>query len=236
MTNIAEQTLASIVLDNHEVVPVLERYNLDFCCKGKTTLAQACADKNLKVESITEELQSSNLPGTLRIPFIEMNAEELINYILIHHHSYVKQSMPLISAHLEKVVTKHGNSFPYMQRVRDLFGMLMQEMNLHMEEEEKVVFPRILKMEKLFDDGKSFEVLPGYVNNLINVLQGDHDGAGNIMNEIRSLTNNYTAPQNACITFQISLTELKEFEEDLHRHVHMENNLLFPKAIQYGVS
>jgi regulator of cell morphogenesis and NO signaling len=234
MNYIAEQTLASIVTSNHEAVPVLERYNLDFCCKGKRTLAQACAEKGIKIESITEELKFlSGIAGKQQMPFTEMDVEQLVNYIIIHHHFYVKRTMPTIAAHLQKIVAKHGDKFPFMQKVDDLFGLLVQTMRLHMDEEEKVVFPRIKKAETLFKDGKFSESPPGYTQDPIHVLEADHEEAGDIMYQIRTATNTYTPPQGACTTFRITLAELKEFEEDLHKHVHIENNILFPKATQY---
>ncbi|MEO7292893.1 MAG: iron-sulfur cluster repair di-iron protein [Ginsengibacter sp.] len=234
MTNIAEQTLASMVTGNHQVVPLLEKYNLDFCCKGKRTLAQACAEKGIKIESITEELKSlTDAAGKGHMPFTEMNAEQMISYILIHHHFYVKQSMPTIFSHLHKVATKHGDKFPYMKKVYDLFVIIMREMTLHMEKEESALFPRIKEAERLYNSNRSSEILSGYITVPVEAMEADHEEAGDIMYQIRTLTNNYTPPQDACTTFKVTLEELKEFEEDLHRHVHLENNILFPKAIQY---
>jgi len=234
MNDIAEQTLASIVTHNHQVVPVLERYNLDFCCKGKRTLAQACAEKGLKIESITEELRSlSGISGKQQMPFTEMDAEQLISYIVIHHHFYVKQSMPTIMAHINKVATKHGDRYPYMRDVYDMFVIIMREMTLHMEKEETVLFPRIKEVEGLYKAGRYSEILPGSIQTLVNEMEADHEEAGDIMYQIRTATNNYTPPQDACTTFKVTLAELKEFEEDLHKHVHIENNILFPKALQY---
>ena len=120
MTNIAEQTLATIVTNNHFTVPVLEKYDLDFCCKGKRTLADACTEKGISIEAISEELEKSSEIPTTKMPFTEMTAEQLISYILIHHHFYVKQSMPTIIGHLEKVAAKHGDRFPYMPEVLSL--------------------------------------------------------------------------------------------------------------------
>ncbi len=234
MTNIAEQTLSSIVTANHQVVPVLEKYNLDFCCKGKRTLAQACEEKGIKIESITEELKNlTNAVGKQQMPFTEMSAEQLISYILINHHFYVKQSMPAIIAHLNKVATKHGERFPYMKKVYELFTIILREMTIHMEKEETILFPRIKEVENLYNSGRSSEILAGYIQMPINMLEADHEEAGNILYEIRTLTNNYMPPADACTTFKVTLAELKEFEEDLHKHVHLENNILFPKAIQY---
>ena len=235
MTDITKQTLASIVTGNHQVVPVLEKYNLDFCCKGKRTLAEACEEKGIKIESITEELKKlTSDPAKQQMPFTEMNAEQLISYILIHHHFYVKQSMPTIFSHLHKVATKHGDRFPYMQKVYDLFVIIMREMTLHMEKEETALFPRIKAAEILFNSGRASEIPYGYIQMPITAMESDHEEAGNILYEIRTLTNNYRPPENACTTFKVTLAELKEFEEDLHRHVHLENNILFPKALRYG--
>ena len=237
MTSISEQTLSSIVTGNHQTVPIFEKYDLDFCCKGKRTLAQACTEKNVKIEKITEELRSLTfVEGKQQMPFTEMSAEQLIGYILIHHHFYVKQSMPSIFYHLHKVATKHGDRFPYMKKVYDLFIIIMREMTLHMEKEELALFPRIKEVENLYKSGKSSDILAGYIQNPVNAMDSDHEESGNIMYEIRTLTDNYMPPQDACTTFKITLAELKEFEKDLHKHVHLENNILFPKAIQYEIS
>ena len=234
MTDLTQQTLASLVSANHQVVPVLEKYHLDFCCKGKRTLAEACAEKGLKIESITEELISlAALSNKQPMSLTGMSAEQLVSYILVHHHFYIKQSMPTIIAHLDKVATKHGERYPYMKKVYDLFVIIVREMLLHMEKEETILFPRIREAENLFANGLASQVVPGYISKPISTMEADHEEAGDILNEIRVLTNNYTPPPDACITFKVTLAELKAFEEDLHRHVHLENNILFPKAIQY---
>ena len=231
MTNLAEQTLAMIVTNNHFTVPVLEKYNLDFCCKGKRTLNDACFEKGLSVEKISEELENSlTALQNNKMPFTEMTAEQLINYILIHHHFYVKQSMPTIIGHLEKVAAKHGNHFPYMIKVLSLFKEIDAEMTLHMHKEEVMLFPRIKEIAALQDAHQNRNVVDGYIAEPIEVIEQEHDHAGNILYQIRELTKNYTPPAEACTTFQVCLAELKEFEEDLHRHVHLENNLLFPLA------
>lgn len=231
MTTIAEQTLASIVSNNHNAVPVLEKYHLDFCCRGKRTLADACIEKGLSVETISSELNTSMIPEQRpRMPFTEMNAEQLISYILIHHHFYVKQAMPTILAHLQKVAEKHGERFPYMVEVFRLFKEASEEMGLHMHKEEMILFPRIKEIEAVISMGQKREYTEGYIAGPVQVMEMEHDHAGDLLYKIRELTNIYTAPADACTTFRISLAELKEFEEDLHRHVHLENNLLFPKA------
>ena len=230
MTNIAEQTLATIVTNNHFTVPVLEKYDLDFCCKGKRTLADACAEKGISIEAISEELENSSLTPTNKMPFTEMTADQLISYILIHHHFYVKQSMPTIIGHLEKVAAKHGDRFPYMVEVLALFRDIEAEMTMHMHKEEVILFPRIKEIDALQQTNQHSNLVAGYITAPIQVMELEHEHAGDVLYKIRSLTNNYTPPADACTTFQVSLAELKEFEEDLHRHVHLENNLLFPMA------
>jgi len=231
MTNLSEQTLANIVTNNHFTVPVLEKYDLDFCCKGKRSLTDACMEKGLSVETVSTELEHSGAdkPGHA-MPFTEMTAEQLISYILIHHHFYVKQSMPTILSHLEKVVNKHGERFPYMVEVLQLFREIADEMTMHMHKEEVILFPRIKEVAALLDAHQHRNLVASYIAAPIQVMEHEHDHAGNILYQVRSLTNNYTPPAQACTTFQVCLAELKEFEEDLHRHVHLENNILFPLA------
>ncbi len=231
MMNIQEQTLASIVTANHRAVPVLEKYHLDFCCKGKRTLSEACLDKGLSVQDIIDELQQpASSVSVNQSAFAAMNATELIGYILLIHHFYVKNSMTSISDHLEKVATKHGENFPYMRRVLSLFTEVKQEMEAHMQKEESILFPRIKELEAISANRNAGCMSDHFIMGPIEVMEAEHDHAGNILYEIRELTNNYTAPGQACTTFKVVLAELKEFEEDLHKHVHLENNILFPMA------
>lgn len=231
MSTITEQTLASIVSNNHQTVPVLEKYHLDFCCKGKRTLAEACTEKGLLVQDIAKELESRmNAEQSKSLPFASMTAEQLISYILIHHHFYVKQSIPTILSHVEKVATKHGDRFPFMAEVLYLFRQVAEEMIMHMQKEEAILFPRIKEVETLFSIHQKRNHTEGYISGPVQVMEMEHDHAGELLYRIRELTNGYTPPADACTTFQVSLAELKEFEEDLHKHVHLENNLLFPLA------
>ena len=231
MTNIAEQTLASIVTAQHQTVPVLEKYHLDFCCKGKRTLAEACTEKGLAVSDVMKELEASSLTKKITdIPFAEMNAEQLIRHILLHHHFYVRQSMPAVEEHLTKVATKHGDHFPYMKDVLQLFIHLKNELSLHMQKEEVILFPRIMEIEALHRYHQKRIFTRNYIDGPVAVIENEHDDAGAVMEQVRVLTTDYTPPAGACTTFRVVLSELKAFEEDLHRHVHLENNLLFPLA------
>lgn len=233
MINIAEQTLASIVTDNSGTVPVLEKYGLDFCCKGKRTLIEACKEKGLLVDDIIKEFGAS-LPNTSakQMPFKDMNCEQLIGYILINHHFYVKQIMPIIAGHLEKVANKHGERFPNMVEVYQLFLEVQSEMTSHMQKEEQILFPRIKKVEEIIASENTSAISTIDLDGPITVMMNEHDHAGDLLYKIRNLTNNYQEPVGACTTFKVVLNELKEFEEDLHKHVHLENFHLFPNAVE----
>ena len=178
-----------------------------------------------------KELETSfQRKEVMNIPFAEMNAEQLIRHILLHHHFYVKQSMPVIEEHLTKVATKHGEHFPYMKNVLQLFTHLKNEMYLHMQKEEVILFPRIKEIESFYKYNQKRNFEHSYIYDPVGVMENEHDEAGAIMEQIRILTSDYSVPEGACTTFKVVLQELQSFEEDLHRHVHLENNLLFPLA------
>ncbi len=228
---LADQTLAAIVSADHRVVPVLEQYALDFCCKGKRTLSQACTEKGLALQEVSEALEKSmqeNESGTDNPE--KMDTEQLISHIILRHHQYVLQSMPLIEDHLTKVAAKHGPQFPWMIEVYELFNQLKQELYMHLQKEERILFPRIQEIASLHRFRQKREVDPAYVNSPVEVMEHEHDHAGTIMYAIRELTGGYKAPEAACTTFRLVLEELRAFEADLHRHVHLENNVLFPRA------
>ncbi len=231
MTNISQQTLASIVKESHHAVPVLEKYSLDFCCKGKRSLAEACTEKGLPVQDIEKELSAAMTQEVdKRIPFSRMTAGQLISHIMARHHFYARQSMPAILFHLGKVASKHGDRFPYMKEVLTIFSAVQLEMDAHMQKEEFILFPRIKDLEQAGTHHDRSASPHNFIDGPIAVMEAEHEHAGEAMFRIRELTNNYTAPETACTTFRVVLAELKEFEEDLHEHVHLENNILFPKA------
>lgn len=231
MENLAEHTLADIVLKFHQSAAVLEKYQLDFCCKGRRTLKDACAEKGLDPKTVIADIKESfSCDEKPKLPFEEMSAEQLINYILIHHHFYVKQSMPSIFSRLQKIADKHGDKYPYILEVMDLFAALYVDMTSHLQKEETIVFPRIKEIEHLYHSRSLSSPNPNFINGPIHIMESEHEEAGAIMQKIKDLTNNYEQVDGACTTFNLTLAELKEFEEDLHKHVHLENYILFPLA------
>ncbi len=229
MENTAEQTLGSIVAGNFKAASVFEKYQLDFCCGGKHTLAKACSDKNINLQSVTDELNSMDEGRPTVMPFNQMHPSELIGYILTHHHFYVKQAMPQILRHLEKVATKHGDNFLYMKKVFSIFQEVNIEMLHHMQKQEQILFPMIKTAAEATSNNA--EALKERLSMIIVVMENEHKSAGRSIAEIRTLTNNYEPPFDACNTFRVCLAELKDFEEDLHKHVHLENNILFLEAV-----
>ena len=232
MQTIEQQTLAGIALSHHEYIPVLEKYSLDFCCRGKKTLQEACGEKALPVTDVVAELLASVKTISNQMHFTEMSADELISYILIHHHFYVKNSVNTIHSHIQKVATKHGERYPHMPEVLRLFTEVAEELLQHMVKEEQILFPRIKQIAANHTQEAFVAMGPGFINGPISMMEHEHDHAGQLLFEIRELTNHYTAPEDACTTHRVCLDELKAFEEDLHQHVHLENNILFPMATE----
>jgi regulator of cell morphogenesis and NO signaling len=231
MENCAKRSVVSLVLENHQIVPVLEKYSIDFCCRGKMSLEDACKENGIELTELLRDMAAVGAEEKgKQESFLEMTETQLVNHIVKTHHRYVKNAMPMISGHLEKVAAKHGASFPNMVRVKALFEVIHRDMDQHMKKEESILFPRILEMEK--DGGHKNQFPAGYISDPITSMEQEHENAGDVLFEIRNLTQHYAVPPGACTTFRICLSELKEFEEDLHEHVHLENNILFPRAIQ----
>jgi regulator of cell morphogenesis and NO signaling len=233
MNELSTQTLAQIVKNNYRTAAIFEKYHLDFCCKGKRTLESACAEQQLPIKEIVSELETIfTNQNNVHSDFDSMTLTGLCNYIMETHHSYVKKELPQIYFYLQKVASKHGERHPELHKIFELFARVKEEMESHMQKEELVLFPRIKELEKLISQQPASQKLNiAYLQSPITVMEQEHDFAGSTMEEIRHLTNNYTPPPDACTTYRLSFESLKAFEEDLHRHVHLENNILFPKSI-----
>lgn len=233
MSGLIYKSLGQIVNDNHRAATVFEKYNLDFCCKGKRTLEQACSESNLEAKEVIAELEqiASGNNCTAPVNYDKFSLTQLSDYIVNTHHSYVKREMPAIFNYLERVATKHGDRHPEMRKVFTLFTAVKEEMGHHMQKEELVLFPRIKETERLVISGKGTTVNNSYLLSPINMMEEEHEHAGTVMAEIRQLTNNYTPPADACTTYKLSFAALEAFEKDLHQHVHLENNMLFPKSL-----
>lgn len=236
MKSFESATLAELALANQAYIPIFEKYSLDFCCRGKQSLKDVCLQKNIDVEKILSEIRDVLNTEKNQMPFTEMTAAQLVSYIITNHHYYVKNNLSSIYGHIEKVVTKHGNYYPNMPLVLNLFMAVTEELLPHMEKEEKILFPRIIEMSKQNANIIHSSQGSGLLDNPIMMMEKEHDRVGQLIFEIRALTNQYTPPDDACTTHKICLEALKVFEEDLHRHIHLENNILFPMAKKFSNS
>ena len=227
-----EMTLAEIVNRDYRTVPALEGLNLDYCCRGKRTLDEACTEAGLDVNIIIEKLKNARTYETSNYDYESWEPDFLIDYIINIHHSYVKKYIPLISAHSEKVKNAHSANHPEVIKIAELFETVKSDLESHLLKEERMLFPYIKNLAVINRGTGNFEAAPfGTVQNPIRVMEMEHEAAGNMFYEIRKLSNNYQPPEDACITFKTLYEELKDFESDLHKHIHLENNILHPKAI-----
>ena len=227
MNELLNKSISQIVTDYHQTASVFEKYGIDFCCKGKRPLIDACAEKQLSKEQVLQELENAIATKTPGTDFNQMSLTALADYIVRTHHTYVKFNLPQIFQYVAKVAMKHGERFPYMKEVYRLFAEVQEELTQHMLKEERILFPRIKQMEAegLTQGGIEFFQGP------IDVMEEEHDRAGSLLQQIRELTNNYLASEDACTTHRLTLASLQAFEADLHQHVHLENYILFPKTL-----
>jgi regulator of cell morphogenesis and NO signaling len=226
-----QNTLGTIVKQYHATAPVFEKYNLDYCCNGKRSLEAACREKEISVETLLTELENAiGHPSANNQDYNTFDPEQLMSHIILTHHAYVKQAIVPIEEHLLRVATKHGDRFPEMKKVYSIFLDVANELQLHMQKEEMILFPRIREVYYAGKNPGHTGFSSNFISGPVSVMEAEHTHAGNGLDEIRQLTKNYTPPVGACTTFCVALNELKAFEEDLHQHVHLENNILFPKA------
>jgi regulator of cell morphogenesis and NO signaling len=227
-----EETLGQIAVKDLNKARIFKKYGLDFCCGGKKTVKQACAEKGLDVTKIEHELQQADkTPGFRPLPYNEWSLDFLADYIVNTHHSYVRKTLPDIMAYAEKVKKVHAKTHPELLSIYRLVEDVNAELSAHMIKEERVLFPYI---KELVAAKKNTQLLhAGHfdkIQNPINRMEMEHEMVGNNLAEIRQLSNNYAIPGDACATYSLLYRMLDEFEEDLHLHIHLENNILFPKS------
>ncbi len=233
--NITELTLSEIVTNNYKSAAVFEKYGLDFCCHGKISVSEACEEKGINVQEVLVQLENLNENNSKdsREQFNQWELDFLADYIINVHHKYIRDIIPVISAHADKVASKHGQNHPEVISIADNFSVVYKDLKQHMIKEEQMLFPYIKYLVNVKNNStKAEKPFFGSIKNPIQMMEAEHESAGNILSEIGSRTNNYTPPADACNTFKVYYQELREFEEDLHKHVHLENNILFPRSIE----
>jgi len=229
-----ESKIGEIVAENFRAAQVFEKYGLDFCCGGKKSIDEACQNKGINKDELIKTLTDINENGNRTMADFNLwKPDFLIDYIVNNHHIYVNRSLPVISTHADKVASKHGENHPEVETIARLFADIKNELEAHMQKEERMLFPYIKHLQELESSSGEASYPPfGTIENPIRMMEMEHDAAGRIMEEINSLSSSYTVPEDACTTYRVLYQELKEFEDDLHVHIHLENNILFPKAIQ----
>lgn len=225
------KTVREIAVEMPQATRVFEKLGIDYCCGGTKTLEQACAAANLPIDRVLESLATNAASAPAR-DFSYGALGELIRHIVTTHHNYVKSEAPRLLALTAKVCSVHGNNHPELLEVQDVFHALADELSSHLMKEENILFPYIQRMEETVAAGHRSAPPPfGTVANPIQMMIMEHDSAGENTRELRRLTNDYTPPADACISYQTLYKAMADFEADLHQHIHLENNILFPRAI-----
>lgn len=222
------QTVAELAISHPAALAVFTRYNIDYCCGGNRTLDEACIRIGLNPEKIRVEIFSATAqPSSVPARAEKWTASLLTDYIIQNHHAYVRRSIPEIATLLEKVCAAHGEDNIELLNIQQDFQDLAEEMLSHMEKEEVALFPALKRLETYSDSGHP---LAENLKAPIDMMEREHVIAGDLMKSIRNLSNHYTVPEFACPTYRVTFQKLKEFDDDLMTHVHLENNILFPKV------
>lgn len=231
-SSFAAATLGSIVAGDYRAGAVLEQFGLDFCCGGKRTLEEACAQQQLSVPEVDAALSRLTGAASGEVPDATWSADELTRVIVRRHHAYVRTQIPLIAAHLAKLVSVHGARHPELPSIAQHFGLIADELQMHLVKEEEILFPYIRALAAAEEQGAPAPPnMFGTVMNPIRMMEAEHQSAGNELEAVRGLTSDFAVPADGCATYRVCFQELQAFDRDLRMHIHLENNILFPKAM-----
>jgi len=214
-TTSKDATIGQIAAETPASVRVFERYGIDYCCGGRVAFDEACRGRGLDAEAVRAEIEREASVAENQTDWTKAPVNDLINHILEKHHVYLKTNLPLIEAKIAKVMQAHGEKVP---AIAGVFGAMKEELDSHMMKEEMILFPMIRSTGR------------GSMGP-IRVMLAEHDSAGDALAALRSLTSGYAVPEGACNTWRSLYFELAELERDLHRHIHLENNVLFPRVL-----
>lgn len=230
MNDIAEKKVGSIVAENFRTAKIFTDYGIDFCCKGGIKLSDACEKKGVDLNEISAELEQI-VKQQDETHYQDYGMADMVDHIVHVHHKYVETTIPPLKFYLDKIAKVHGDNHPELLEIRDEFFKMADALTSHMKKEEFILFPYIKAMEAARKN--NFPLSPahfGDIENPISMMEEEHDTEGERFRKISALSNNYTPPSDACQTFKVAFAMLQEFENDLHTHIHLENNILFPKA------
>lgn len=233
MTQLLQKQIGELVAQDYRTAAIFSNYGIDFCCKGNRQIEEVCNKKKINTVQIEAELDAIlNAKTTGEPDFKQWPLDLLADYVEKTHHRYVEsKSQPLLQF-LDKLCKVHGARHPELFTINKAFIELAQELASHMKKEELILFPFIKKLVQAeLTNQKIDQPHFGSVENPIDMMEHEHETAGNLLRIIEKETNNYQPPADACNTYRVTFAMLKEFEEDLHKHIHLENNILFPKSI-----
>lgn len=236
MSAIAEKMVRELAVENPRATRVFEMLGIDYCCGGNQTLEQACRGRNLSVDEVRNSLQAAEHSALASQEDRNWQTEplgDLISHITSTHHKYTRDVIARLGPLFAKVCSVHGANHPELLQLRDTFTGLSQELATHLMKEEMVLFPYIIRMEEAVIEKAPIMPPPfGTVQNPVSMMEHEHDSAGNALRSLREISRGYTAPHDACVSYQTLYKALAELEADMHRHIHLENNILFPRAIE----
>ncbi|KAA5827698.1 iron-sulfur cluster repair di-iron protein [Algibacter amylolyticus] len=230
----AQKEIGQFVADDFRTAAVFSKYKIDFCCNGNRTVEEACDKKGIDSNMLVDELNEVLKSGTNEsIDYKSWPLDLLAEYIEKKHHRYVEEKIPVLRQFLDKLCRVHGERHPELFKINDLFTASAGELASHMKKEELILFPFVKRMVNATIKNEAIQSPQfGTVENPIAMMKHEHDTEGERYREIAELTNNYNPPADACNTYKVTYAMLDEFEKDLHLHIHLENNILFPKAVK----
>lgn len=233
MEILESQVIGELVAQNYKTASVFKKFKIDFCCNGNRTIAEACERKNLDANVLINELINTEVHHEQNIDFNAWELDLLADYIEKTHHRYVVAKIDEIKPYLNKVARVHGEHNPELKEIELLFNQSADELTQHLMKEENILFPFIRAMVNNKIEQKPLLVPHfGTVENPIAMMKHEHQNEGERFEKIAELSDNYNPPAHACNTYRVTFSLLKEFEDNLHQHIHLENNILFPKAIE----
>jgi regulator of cell morphogenesis and NO signaling len=229
----AQTTVRAIVLENPASIRVFEKFGIDYCCGGRKPLAEACAERALEPAAVLAALDTANEPAeTAGMDWSKSSLASLCEHIVTRHHAFVRAEIPRLMQLAQRVVARHGEGHPELREIQELVRTVSEDLTSHLAREEAVLFPCITNLER--NVAQCGPPAPGCfvtVTNPIRMMMAEHDSAGELLERIRRLSGDYAAPEGACPTYHGFYQSLDGFARDLHQHVHLENNILFPRAI-----
>ena len=230
--NLTDKTIGEIVADDFRTAAIFKKHGIDFCCKGGRSIEEACEQKKVDPTALVNELEALPKGNSNEVDVRDWPLDLLANYIVRIHHQYVQDKTPTLLQFLDKLCRVHGDRHPELFEINRIFNERAQDLAVHFQKEERVLFPFIEQLVKAQQTGQPLGDIPfGSVENPIEMMMHEHSAEGDRFEQIVRLSNGYTPPADACNTYRVTFAMLQEFETDLNRHIHLENNILFPKAI-----